>query len=280
MLPEPIDTLIAHKMINLAPDLSAADKRVAGAIIDHFNRKTAQCDPSIDRLARLLGCSRRTVIRAVEHLNEVELICCTRHGGRSQRNSYQPNWPLFRALDQAWSEAMSSSSQHQPVTKCASTERHSCHLGGDGAVTQTLPTNQSIEPVVAGRRSGYHKSPSKLPHRDGHARGRTLQSRKPSRDARTLDMPRQQAASTAAERRLWSALQERFVGDQNCLEAVIVAIDQPLSDAATEVELNQRGSGLGYLLERLTERNALPNLGNARVHAVDQSQFDPEAGNE
>ena len=260
MLPDRLDTLIAHKVINLSADLSGADKCVAGAIIDHFNRKTGQCDPGIDRLSRLLGCSRRTVIRAVESLDEHELIYCRRHGGRSQRNSYQPNWPLFRELDEAWSKAMSGNSRHQPVTKCASPERQSCHLGSDRAVTQTLPTNQSIEPVTAGRPGDHRRSLGKLAHPEGHARGRTLQTRKPSIGVPTSGTSRRQAASTIAERRIWSALHERFAGNRDCFEVLVAAIDQSLSDAAVAVELKQRGAGLGYILERLSERNALPDV--------------------
>ena len=40
----PSNTFIAFKAISLADDLSGTEKRVAAAIIDHFNRKTAQCD--------------------------------------------------------------------------------------------------------------------------------------------------------------------------------------------------------------------------------------------
>ena len=62
------DILIALKVINLHPDLSNSARRVAGALIDHFNRKTGQCDPSISRLAKLLGINRATVIRATNDL--------------------------------------------------------------------------------------------------------------------------------------------------------------------------------------------------------------------
>src|SRR5450759_3068971 len=40
MLPQPVDILIAFKSISLAPDLSVTEKRVASALIDHFNRQT------------------------------------------------------------------------------------------------------------------------------------------------------------------------------------------------------------------------------------------------
>jgi DNA-binding MurR/RpiR family transcriptional regulator len=61
----PSDTFVAHKAISLAEDLTGTEKRVAATIIDHFNRKTGRCDPALGSIARLLGVSRRTVIRAV-----------------------------------------------------------------------------------------------------------------------------------------------------------------------------------------------------------------------
>jgi|SRR6267142_1857860 hypothetical protein len=57
----PSASLLAHKAINLYDDLSGLEKRVAAANIDHYNRKTGQCDPSLGTIARLIDVSRRTV---------------------------------------------------------------------------------------------------------------------------------------------------------------------------------------------------------------------------
>ncbi len=54
------DILCAYKALNIAPGLSDTARRVAGAIIDHFNRRTGQCDPNIDRLVRMLEVNRAT----------------------------------------------------------------------------------------------------------------------------------------------------------------------------------------------------------------------------
>ncbi len=77
------DILFAHKALNIVPGPSANARRVAGAIIDHFNRKTGQCDPSVGRLARLLGVNRATVIRATNDLcsEESGLFENSSHGG-------------------------------------------------------------------------------------------------------------------------------------------------------------------------------------------------------
>jgi AraC-like DNA-binding protein len=80
MTPQAPNTLIAHKAISLASELSNSEKRVAAAIIDHFNRRTGQCDPSLDCIAELIGMSRRTVMRATSRYGRA--FCRSRLIGR------------------------------------------------------------------------------------------------------------------------------------------------------------------------------------------------------
>src|SRR5262245_43426466 len=102
MLPKKLDTTIAHKIINLMPELTVTDKRVAAAIIEHFNRKTGRCDPGLSRLASLVGVSRRTVIRSISSIERTGVIRVVHHGGHFQRNRYQPVWSRFRELEFEW----------------------------------------------------------------------------------------------------------------------------------------------------------------------------------
>ena len=97
-----LDILIAHKAINLSTDLSNSEKRVAGVLIDHFNKTTGQCDPGQNAIADLIGMSRRTVIRAVERLERLGFVRKVRHGGKYHRNHYEPDWDAFRQVDAAW----------------------------------------------------------------------------------------------------------------------------------------------------------------------------------
>jgi hypothetical protein len=83
MLPGPLDTTIAHKMINLMPELSGTDKRVTGTIIDNFNRKTGQCDPGLERIAWLVGVTRRQVIRSLSKIVRTGILRTARHGGHA-----------------------------------------------------------------------------------------------------------------------------------------------------------------------------------------------------
>lgn len=62
------DLHFAYMALTLVAGLSGNDRRVAGAILDHFNKKTGQCDPSGAGLAALLDINRKTVIDATARL--------------------------------------------------------------------------------------------------------------------------------------------------------------------------------------------------------------------
>lgn len=248
-LPATNDTLIAHKVINLSGNLTANDKRVAGLIIDHFNRKTGQCDPGIERLARLLGISPRTVVRSVERLAELGHIHRTRHGGKSQRNSYQPDWQHFREIDLGWKLAMSG--KPSVVTVSAHRTRQSCHFGDDKSVTQTLPINQSVEPVVAAQTSPTRRPPRFLPRSNGSAMGRMVQGSRPPYSSMKKPLSSAEAAIIAAERRISATLSNRMGADVDRHADVLAAIDRTLMDAAVEAELKRPGSGIDHLLSGL-----------------------------
>src|SRR6266436_3150172 len=128
MLPQKFDTTIAHKIINLMPELTGTDKRVAAALIEHFNRKTGQCDPGLDRIARLVGVSRRTVIRSVSRVVGAGVFHVVRHGGRSQRNSYEPVWLRFRELDALWKARFRGASTSADGSKTSPKAGQTCHV--------------------------------------------------------------------------------------------------------------------------------------------------------
>ena len=100
------DILIALKAINLTPGIGNRDRAVAAALLDHFNRRTGQCDPSIKRVSGLLGISERTVFRSLKRIEADRLFKRVRHGGHLNRNSYEPNWQRFREIETIWSARM------------------------------------------------------------------------------------------------------------------------------------------------------------------------------
>src|SRR3954468_11000370 len=145
----PSDTFIAHKAVSLSDDLTGTEKRVAATIIDHFNRGTGRCDPALGSIARLLGVSRRTVIRAVGSLVLKGYIRKTRHGGYYHRNSYEPIWSRFRTIAAKWTERRAVAGRRSLTTDVSPLEGQACHLDSGVDVTQTCFTNSSKETFVA-----------------------------------------------------------------------------------------------------------------------------------
>jgi len=136
----PLETLLAAKVINLEAGLSQSDQRVGLVLLEHFNRKSGRCDPSIERIARLLGCSERTVIRSIKRLERLGLFRRVRHGGYSHRNSYEPNWPRFAELVAAWKRKF----QRMRPTKLSLSDGPPGHIASDTDVTQTCLNNLQI----------------------------------------------------------------------------------------------------------------------------------------
>ena len=168
------------------------DRRVASLLLEHYNRRTGQCDPGLERIAKLLGVSTRTVIRSNHKLERAGLFKKVRHGGHLNRNSYEPNFQRFAELEAAWKQQLKQSSRPSSVTKVSPEQRQSCHIPGDTAVTQTLLSNRPKETYSKG-----------LPGKEEGGTGfRSALNRGPDRSV--------EAARNEAERRWTLALHERF----------------------------------------------------------------------
>lgn len=141
MSKKPSASLIAHKAINLAGELSSSEKRVAAVIVDCFNFKTHQCDPALNSIAKLLRLSRRTVIRAINALVLKGYLRKKTHGGYFHRNSYEPIWSRFQMDEENWVTHRKQSRYQKSVPAVTLSEGRPCHTGGDGNGTQTYPLN-------------------------------------------------------------------------------------------------------------------------------------------
>jgi hypothetical protein len=257
MLPQRLDTVLAFKAISLSDSLSGTEKCVAAAIVDSFNRRTGQCDPSFDRIAHLIGKSRRTVIRAVERLVRARFFVKARHGGHFHRNSYEPHWALFRQLEVQWK--LRQATRHWAQEMSPSTVPKLCHVVGDESGTQTNLINKSKEtclqqevptsPVSVGAESGKGNSRKELS--DHLYRSHDLRLRS---SAAPLFNGSNAAARSAAERRWNGALMKRLIGEPELYAKAIDAIDQSMQDAATEAEMRSRGSGMRHLIEQLAKK--------------------------
>lgn len=228
------DILIALKAINLSPGIGNRDRAVAAALLDHFNRKTGQCDPGIKRVSGLLGISERTVFRSLKRIEADRLFKRVSHGGHLNRNSYEPNWQRFREIEAVWSARMRS--RPVAVTDLSPPAGQGCQLAADKDVAQTCRSNLSKETCLGGLpKEGLGES---------RFRGGWRQSGLPGQ--RSVD-----AARTEAERRWFGALHQRFAAMPITYAEVINAIDEPLRAAATEAEIQKRGAGLPCLLRKL-----------------------------
>lgn len=93
------DVVIAKTAIHYASGYSSVDKQIAALLLEHYNKKTGQCDPSNGRIAKMLSIDERTVRRGTAELcGEGRLFCKSSHGGKSGRASYTPQWSVFRAI--------------------------------------------------------------------------------------------------------------------------------------------------------------------------------------
>ncbi|WP_128929080.1 helix-turn-helix domain-containing protein [Bradyrhizobium guangxiense] len=248
----PLETLLAHKVINLAAELSGAEKRVAGALIDHFNRRTGQCDPSLNTLADLIGMSRRTVMRAVARLERLSLFRKVRHGGKFHRNSYEPIWSSFREAEDRWNARRKFRKQKLASLNVSPSTGQTRHAEGDGHGHQTCSSNSLYKTLAAKRpeESAVRAAPvkglaAKLPRKQFEASN----SRVPTTSSANV-------ARIAAERRWSDNLRCELSTKIAVYGAIVDFIDEPLRSAATEAELNCRGAGLRLVLQRYCDATA------------------------
>lgn len=246
--------LVAFNVIGLADDMTANERRVATAILDHFNRKTGQCDPSLDTLARLLGINKRTVIRAINSLQAKGYFSRDRHGGKFHRNSYTPLWTKYRTREANWSalrrRARHDASAPIDLSPC---RRQSCHLDGDTRATQTYLSNQSEETCgdAPPRQERETLDVQQLGKWPGKVAKRT--GTQPIADERFhVKATRARDVHQDVAERRWNAdLMRRYAGDVDAHVKILSVIDDDVSRAATKAEMARAGGGLALIIERL-----------------------------
>lgn len=230
---KPLDTLLAIKVLGLVERLGANDRRVAAILIEHFNRKTGQCDPGIARISELLGISERTVIRANQRLEASGLFRKVRHGGYGNRNSYQPVWARFAEYQASWQAKMQFKSKSR-MTVLSPLMRHGCHVQHDNGVTQTCYSNASQLTCSSGL-------PKKRVDGSSAKRVGIPNGGKGSSDA----------ARDEAERRWSRDLDERFRSKPVTYAEIIEAITPEIQSTATDAELGRHGAGIAFIIKVL-----------------------------
>jgi DNA-binding transcriptional regulator YhcF (GntR family) len=251
---EPNDILFAHKALNIAPDLSAAARRVAGAIIDHFNKRTGQCDPSVERLARLTGLHEVTVKKATAEICAAGLFEKRSHGGKMHRAQYQPQWAKFQEIVAEWDAAMKEGApaqRSQTATLEAAQGSQTAPFEGSQTATQTLRSNPSNKPVEGNL---GEKPVENVPVPAVLARQKRAGRKEGfARNQLNLLLPisgtgSAAAARAGAEKRIMSGLMA--LGDAAFSDAVD-AISGEMHEAAVAAEMRRRGAGQASLAEAL-----------------------------
>lgn len=244
------DLTIAFKVIALSNSLSECQKRVGAALLDHFNRKTGRCDPSLATLAAILGISRRTVVRAVKDLAAFGFIKKVRHRGNHQTNQYTPVWPRFREADAGWAARRRQHSARFERAEMSPAQCRDGHLSGDKGVTQTNLNNLSYRTSRFGSPDEEH---------GGNARAQTchqsttmeLKDKSHHADARVLHVKSTNSRDVMREtaRRRWdNELLRRFRKHEQLYGRIIDLVDGPMAEAATDAELQRRHAGAEYIV--------------------------------
>ncbi|MDX1124794.1 hypothetical protein GOL24_10810 [Sinorhizobium medicae] len=139
MSKEPSPVFYCYKALSLAP-LSGNAKSAGGALLDHFNQRTGQLDPSIASLSRRLGIDRRATIDALNELVQFGLFSRRAHGGTANRSAYEPNFALARSMVSDFESrrkgavAPSETSPLHPKNRPPKRSRRA-RSSGDGATT-------------------------------------------------------------------------------------------------------------------------------------------------
>lgn len=240
------DMTFAMKAIGLSEQLNAADKRVAFALLDHYNRRTGRCDPSRETLGKVLNVSERTISRSIAKFTKTGLFKVVRHGGHYNCNSYEPNWQRYRDLESGWMKLRAACSRNVVNQHMASDPGQSSPQTADKFVHQTLSTN-TIEPTSA---TDNAKSPVLDRQQPGKSSMRLAHS--PSSRSFNSTTSSAEAAKAAAEKRWNADLVDRYGKNPFVYGQIIENLDVALQDVVTEAELKRRGSGLDYLLKALS----------------------------
>ena len=108
MLADAKTTLLSHKAIALCPDLTGADKAIASCVLEHYNRETGRCYPSITRIAAITGLNKTTVKKSIKKMKQkpLDLFTVILHGERFGTNRYIPNWEWFKCFNHQYDQKL------------------------------------------------------------------------------------------------------------------------------------------------------------------------------
>lgn len=262
-------------------DLSALDKAVATALVEHTNEVTGRCDPSVDRLAFMLGTDRRQIVRSTKRLKSVGLIDIQRHAGMNRTAQYDVKWSELMAACEAYnargkehremvrrgdgSEAAKESDDpdgsNPVVTELSPSRCQKRPLQGDKFVPQygsysgsylgnahasaREPAEQYNESGASDRQSARIETASAGPDRQQGIQGVIRSALSNPSSAQVVAEKLSQAAAR------WDTELMRKTG--SAYANIIGWLPDEVRDRATEAEKAKRGAGIAVVLRRLQE---------------------------
>ena len=271
------DVAVARRALGLVVGLSGGAHNVAYALLEHYNRATGQCDPSVARLATMLGLSVATVKRATNELcQEYSLFEKSSHGGNSHRAKYVPNWEKLRAVADDWDARMASGAAPRAIETEASTEEtedlftaskvskvspsraQSCDLDGINIEPRTYYnkpiginpcTNGASGEGVADTGNAAGSSPSDAPSDDmlaGLWKGNEPPA--PYTQSQVAPSGRAAIAHQVAMKRLDAAMRRH---GQTVHARFLEWVTADVSNEAASAEMRRRGDGERFILDRM-----------------------------
>lgn len=230
ILPDRKDKTLAHRALCIERTLTPAAKAVCSELVDHFNRKTGQCDPGKKRLADLTGYSIRTVTNALRILEQKQFIIRFRHGGGHFTNAYFINWQKFRKI--------AHSGDQPDETICTTPGEETLITTGEAQCPQTIERTFEKKPLKerSDRKDNITHHSQPIPSR---STGQTFRRLPPSRQVL------ENLAVKAWERHL-----RKIVGQERYADA-LEKLTPEICEAATRSEIKKPGSGAYTVLDTL-----------------------------
>lgn len=235
-------------------DLTSNERRVAFAILDHYNKRNGRCDPSGERLATLLDMDRTSVVKAAARLCKVfGLFEKVSHGGHNHCASYRPQWHRYREIMAAWNAKARGRERPANVVKTPQATWRNHHTERGENATQTDLINRIDKYGDSGRAAPSTEPPADYARQDQRSQARvetvngllrgSLKQPNGARSPSHANAARQQA-----ERRLDADLIS--LGLHAHADAMN-RMDESTQADAVDAEMHRRGAGLALLQERL-----------------------------
>lgn len=251
------DKAVAYKAILLS-GVSGSAMSVCGALIDHYNRRTGQCDPSISRIAQMLGLSRATVFRSLGEIVVAKMFHRASHGSRMGRNAYAPNWAKFQAIVTDWDARMLANAAARKVSEVRPDRSQFCDVDGLSSETQTHLINPFKETQESGTTGKAERKPPPPDPREGQS-GQAEEAGTRAQQFLIHAVPGGKPTPSydeVARGKAWERIERGLLQSlgQDGYEKAVAVVDQAMIEGATTAELQRPGTGLANLMRPLQSK--------------------------